>query len=140
MLARLPQGALLLVVAGSPCQQLSTLGAHNGRLGLCGRTSSLFFVIPVVCAILQALRPDLLVHVLVENAGSMLGHFKKGILVSLNVPPEAAITCNTDKWTSFNRCRLLVSTLRVGQPTIPPVDHLLGRLGGLDGIPIHFPR
>ena len=35
-LARLPRGALLLIVAGSPCQDLTVGGRHRGQLGLVG--------------------------------------------------------------------------------------------------------
>eukprot|EP00974_Lingulodinium_polyedra_P021444 2072500-Lingulodinium_polyedra.AAC.1 len=43
-----PQGAMLLVVGGSPCQQLSVAGPHQGRLGLAGGQSVLFYAIPAI--------------------------------------------------------------------------------------------
>eukprot|EP00975_Prorocentrum_lima_P037237 7835340-Prorocentrum_lima.AAC.1 len=33
MLAAIPSGALCIFVAGSPCQQLTTIGAYQGRQG-----------------------------------------------------------------------------------------------------------
>ena len=120
MLAQLPHGALLLVVAGSPCQQLTALGHREGRIGLCGRTSSLFYVVPTLCAVLQDLRPDLKVHAVVENAGTMQDCHKNGILAALNVPAAAAVNCNARNWTAFGRGRLLASSLPYQEVTAPP--------------------
>eukprot|EP00974_Lingulodinium_polyedra_P049515 4759972-Lingulodinium_polyedra.AAC.1 len=46
MLDRIPHGSLLLVIGGSPCQQLTTAGRYNGRQGLAGRDSRLFYALP----------------------------------------------------------------------------------------------
>ena len=75
----LPLGSLLLVVAGSPCQQLTTMGRGGGELGLCGGDSCHFLAIPLLCHLLQCLRPDLLIHLVVENAGSMLARHREAI-------------------------------------------------------------
>eukprot|EP00969_Alexandrium_andersonii_P262911 11621981-Alexandrium_andersonii.AAC.1 len=62
---------MLLIVAGSPCQQLATAGAGAGRLGLRGPTSVLFWATPSIAHLAQQLRPDVNVQVVVENAGSV---------------------------------------------------------------------
>eukprot|EP00972_Heterocapsa_arctica_P008760 1285822-Heterocapsa_arctica.AAC.1 len=47
---------------------------EEGKIGLCGVESSNFFIFPLVCWIIQKIRPDVTVHPVVENAGSMLPH------------------------------------------------------------------
>lgn len=67
----LPAGCTTIIVAGSPCQQLTFAGKYRGQQGLCGPGSVLFFAVPTVAWILQELRPDTIVHVVLENAASM---------------------------------------------------------------------
>ena len=43
---RLPQWCLVIIIAGSPCQQLSWAGRYQGRQGLCGPDSVLFSSFP----------------------------------------------------------------------------------------------
>ena len=45
-LSQLPANCMLLVFAGSPCQQLTRAGFFQGWQGLCGPESVHFFVIP----------------------------------------------------------------------------------------------
>ena len=67
----LPAGCIAIIVAGSPCQQLTFAGRYRGQQGLCGPDSVLFFAVPTVAWILQELRPDIIVHVVLENVASM---------------------------------------------------------------------
>ena len=48
MLKEVEPGAMLVVVGGSPCQQLTLAGRHGGREGLCGSDSWNFYVFPLV--------------------------------------------------------------------------------------------
>ena len=59
---------LVLIGAGSPCQDLSALNAH--RLGLAGSQSSLFYQIPRIVQYVKACFPGK-VHFFVENVFSM---------------------------------------------------------------------
>ena len=59
----LPADCITIIVAGSPCQQLTFAGRYRGQQGLCGPDSVLFFAVPTVAWILQELRPDTVVHV-----------------------------------------------------------------------------
>ena len=43
ILDTIPESALLLIIGGSPCQQLTTIGTGGGHLGLAGRDSVFFF-------------------------------------------------------------------------------------------------
>eukprot|EP00974_Lingulodinium_polyedra_P119829 11172643-Lingulodinium_polyedra.AAC.1 len=61
----------MLIIGGSPRQQLTRANRHNGRQGLAGRDSVLFYAIPTIARAITELRPDLRAHVLSENAGSM---------------------------------------------------------------------
>ena len=54
----LPLGCLVLEIAGSPCQQLTWSGMHQGTQGLRGTYSILFFAGPAVARALQRLKPD----------------------------------------------------------------------------------
>eukprot|EP00974_Lingulodinium_polyedra_P110637 10698866-Lingulodinium_polyedra.AAC.1 len=54
-----PHGSLLLIIGGSPCQELTTAGARRGRLGLGGSHSILFYAIPATASVAAQLRPDL---------------------------------------------------------------------------------
>ena len=65
----LPRDALALIMGGSPCQGVSPMGPGRGRAGLCGERSIHVFIFPVLAWALARARPDLLVHVVVENAG-----------------------------------------------------------------------
>eukprot|EP00969_Alexandrium_andersonii_P010916 475367-Alexandrium_andersonii.AAC.1 len=68
MVEGVPQGAVLLLVAGSPCQDLTYAGTTRGVAGVCGPQSVLFWSVPIIARVLQSLRPDANVQVLVENA------------------------------------------------------------------------
>ena len=60
-----------VVIAGSPCQDLTYAGFLNGLLGLTGQRSMLFFVVYIVILHLQKLFGIESVRYLTENAGSM---------------------------------------------------------------------
>lgn len=66
----LPDDALLLVVAGPPCLQLSFAGGRGGRVGVCGRDSVHAFAVPLVAQAAAGSRPDVCVHAALENSGS----------------------------------------------------------------------
>ena len=69
---RVPKKALFLIVGGPPCQQLSVRHAYKGWWGLHGPDSVHFFALPILAWFAQQLRPDLTVHVLVENVHTMI--------------------------------------------------------------------
>ncbi|MFM7980889.1 MAG: hypothetical protein ACKPKO_16380, partial [Candidatus Fonsibacter sp.] len=73
MLAQIPTGGLLLIIGGSPCQQLTMIGPGVGHIGLTGKDSVNLFAFSVIAWLAQRLRPDLHVHVVAENAGNKLG-------------------------------------------------------------------
>ena len=51
--------------------------------GLCGPDSVLFFAVPTVALILQELRPDTIVHVVLESAASMQAVHRATIMQAL---------------------------------------------------------
>ena len=57
--AALPANALVLVIAGPPCQDLSRMGPDSGARGICGERSSLALLVPAIAGLLQRLRSDL---------------------------------------------------------------------------------
>eukprot|EP00972_Heterocapsa_arctica_P024032 3540703-Heterocapsa_arctica.AAC.1 len=108
---------MLIVVGGSPCQQLTKAGKGEGKVGLCGVESSNFFIFPLVCWIIQKIRPDVTVHPVVENAGSMLPHHLAAIKRCLGFRnhPEGAPLIDSKNWCHFNRKRFFISTLPSGK-------------------------
>ena len=117
---RLPTGALLLLPAGSPCQQLTRLGPCKGVRGLCGEDSSLFFVLPVIIQILQECRPDLLIVVILENAGSMQQHHKDAIIEILGIPIQTwAQAIDAGAWSGCSRARIFFAPIPISKGPPP---------------------
>ena len=69
-----------IVIAGSPCQDLTLAGPFGGLLGLTGPCSSLFYYVHVILWFLQMNYPIELIRFLLENAGTMLDIHRKAIL------------------------------------------------------------
>ena len=106
----LPRDSVLLIVAGPPCQDLTRAGHGQGLRGICGQRSSLAVTVPAVAHVLQRLRPDLHVHVLLESSGSMQATHRRAIAAMLGIPAAHAVPSNAQAWTAFRRNRLLFST------------------------------
>ena len=69
-----------IVIAGSPCQDLTLAGPFGGLLGLTGPCSSLFYYVHIILWFLQMNYPIELIRFLLENAGTMLDIHRKAIL------------------------------------------------------------
>ena len=118
----LPYGTCVLIVAGPPCQDLTAASHASGTRGLCGDRSCHFYATPLAAWCLQAIRPDLLVHVVVENVSSMKAMFKQEFARALNLPTVSHVTTlDSLAWCPFPRKRLFFSTLP------PPSGRLLPR-------------
>ena len=65
-------GLRIFLVAGSPCQNLTTHNEEFGALGATGPTSVHIHIIPVILHMLKALDADIAIFLVMENAGSML--------------------------------------------------------------------
>ena len=78
-----------IVIAGSPCQDLTLAGPFKGLLGLTGQSSSLFYYVHVILWLLQTNYPTELIRFLLENAGTMLEIHRKAILRALGLNPDA---------------------------------------------------
>ena len=120
-----PRGALLLVIAGSPCQQLTVAGRWRGRQGLAGPDSVNFFAVPAVTGAVRRLRPDLTVTALLENAGSTLRSHRvaMGEAFGLDEAATAAYgpVVDAGDWNRLPRRRLLLATVPPDpQPWNPP--------------------
>ena len=98
-----------MLVAGSPCTQTTFAGKFAGLLGICGKDSVVFFALHFIGFYIQLLRPDLLTHGLLENAGSMSEAVKKAICDALNVPLRDAMKIPVD-WTAFERTQHWANT------------------------------
>ena len=140
----LPQQANALLVAGSPCQNLTRAGLHAGEQGLCGPASVLYFSVPTVAWALQTMRPDVTVHVVVENAASMLPVFRDAILETLGGLDCGGhlLTLDAGDWAAMPRRRHFFgwaswpNDRRAAPPLGPGLDAQMGRrLDGHDEIP-----
>ena len=118
----LPQQANALLVAGSPCQNLTRAGLHAGEQGLCGPASVLYFSVPTVAWALQAMRPDVTVHVMVDNAASMLPVFRDAILETLGGLDGGGhlLTLDAGDWAAMPRRRHFFGTIPVGRDAQRP--------------------
>ena len=96
-----------LVVAGSPCQDLTLAGSYKGLLGLCGQQSSLFFYVHLCIWIIQSNYPKGYVRFLVENAGSMQEMHKKAIknILGLTDMKDSDLKWDTSKYFGIRRER-----------------------------------
>ena len=128
---QLPANTLLLVIAGSPCQQLTTIGPGRGELGICGEESSLVLTVPLIAGELQRRRPDIRVHVLLENAGSMLPIHREAIGEMLGVSAHNhAPVVDAAGWITFTRRRTLFATVADDERWTPSRRATPGMQGG----------
>ena len=111
VILNLPEGALVLLAAGSPCQDLSPAGRLGGRLGLLGPRSKHFWAVPLCAWYIRTLRPDLLVHVLLENVDSMRPEHRAVLLRALALDPQVhATVLDAKTWGPLPRRRLWAAT------------------------------
>ena len=87
------------------------MGMASGTRGICGDRSSLALLVPAIAGLLQRLRPDAHVHVLLESTASMLPMHRHALCQALGVPDEHAVRADARHWSAFRRDRLLFSTL-----------------------------
>ena len=82
-------------------------------MGLCGPDSIHFFAVVAIRWAAQRLRPDIAVHVVLENAGSMRGLHRDAILEALGglTVQGNVMALDTREWAHTPRRRLFISTL-----------------------------
>ena len=114
---------MLLIFAGSPCQQLTRAGFFQGWQGLCGPESVHFFIIPCLVWAIHRHRPDLVVQVVVENAASMRDIHCSAILALLGDLDARThrLTLDTIQWAHTPRERHFFGTFPVDpRARLPP--------------------
>ena len=77
------------VIAGSPCQDLTSAGPLKGLLGLTGHCSSLFYYVHAILWLLQMNYPLEHIRFLLENAGAMVDIHRKAILRALGLNTDS---------------------------------------------------
>ena len=107
---------------GPPCQDLTKAGASAGTLGLTGARSSDVYVFPGLRRVVQVARPDLEVHVLVDNAGSLLPPHRQAILTSLGLTNGSGPVIDAGAWSHFARARTFFSSLPYDHGTPLPLE------------------
>ena len=99
ILNRIASEALVIVVAGSPCQQLTTL-ANGGVQGVCGRDSRHVIAFFSTLHMIRNLRQDVTILPLLENAGSMRMLHLGFLCHAMGIPcdPTHAPVIDTGTW------------------------------------------
>lgn len=105
---RIDLASIQLIMAGSPCQDLSW--AHKDGLGLEGTKSSLFFRFAEILEAVRTLNPN--VKFLLENVG-MKKEYQNRISSVLGCEP---ITINSDTLSGQLRKRLYWANFKITQP------------------------
>ena len=110
-MSRLPPNAILLVTAGTPCQDNS---AHKGseRTGLGGSASGLFWdLVAVVDALRVALLPQQCLHVVVENVPGVSRADASAMATALRSEPPVLV--DAEDCSRARRPRLWWTTWRL---------------------------
>jgi hypothetical protein len=107
-----PSCKRLVIVAGSPCQDLTFMNKWKGLLGILGQRSKHFQIVPVLLLTLQILRPDMLIFLIIEiieNAGSMREVHKQAILDLLGMTKGVVKQIDAGTWGPVRRNRIFIS-------------------------------
>ena len=105
-------GTLLLIIAGFPCTNCSMAGPHEGWVGIQGDESFNFFATPASGRRSQDLRPDICVHLVVENVPMRDDH-KVAILKAMGGLSDAhLLVINSKEWTACPRERYWFATFQ----------------------------
>ena len=117
-LSLLPPDCVIFVGAGSPCQDLTSIGRGKGILGLAGDRSAHIHCVWAVLYFLSCTPFWSRTVILVENAGSMRAHMKSYILSLLGIPSSCCHYINCSRWGSVTRARYFFSSSDIS--IIPP--------------------
>ena len=109
-LALLPPDAAIFSGAGSPCQDLTSIGRGQGVLGLTGGRSVHIHCVWAVLYFPSHTKFWQRTVNLVENAGSMQPHMKTFIHNILGIPASCCHHINCSKWGSVTRARLFFTS------------------------------
>ena len=103
-LALLPEDALIIFGAGSPCQDNTKIGRGCGKLGITGTRSVHYHVVYIVMYALQEMGLAHRVVPMLENAGSMANCFKQYIQDTCGAS-SCIHRINTAEWSAVSRNR-----------------------------------
>ena len=103
-----PNCRRIVVVAGSPCQDLTYMNAWKGLLGILGPRSKHFQIIPVFLIAMEILLPRHRISLIIENAGSMRPIHREFILAVIGLPPAAVKQIDAGTWGPVRRNRLFM--------------------------------
>ena len=130
LLSNIPKGDALLILFGSPCQQLTTLGPGGGEIGVCGKDSVLFCAIPTLIWFVQTFRPDIFLLAVGENAGTTKPLHQEFMLHTLGIgtganPTHYCPAMDAAAWTAAPRNRIFPANFvainpGLGIPKRPP--------------------
>ena len=131
-LSLLPPDTVIFVGAGSPCQDLTSIGRGKGALGLTGDRSVHIHSVWALLYFLSHTPFWSRTIILVENAGSMQPHMKQYIHEILGIPQSCCHYINCSKWGSVTRARYFFTSSDISVlPSKSPSPFLSGWSPGL---------
>ena len=108
-----------ILVAGTPCQELTTIGRQRGTLGLAGPRSIYFYTFHLTLHCLQqALPPHHALYVL-ENAASMQAEYRQAIQLALGNPsryPQLRTRGSVQHTPAHRRRYYFTNSLHTAEP------------------------
>ena len=110
-----PAGKIVLV-AGSPCQDLTTVGATGGLYGFAGLRSVHFHAIPLLLHLLEEFHFKERTFLIMENAGSMLGPHQSYLGEVLGLQPTHVKVIDSGLWSDVQRRRTWITQANKAQP------------------------
>ena len=87
------------------------MGHGRGHRGICGERSRLVLLVPAIAGVIQRLRPDAHVHVLLESTGKMVPRHRAAICEALRIPDPNAWKVDAKNWCAYRRERTLFGTM-----------------------------
>ena len=111
------QDTEIVLIAGSPCQDLTVYGPQKGILGFTGSRSRHMHAFYYTLKVLEHLWPTSQIFYVLENAGSMQEMHLDYITAILNLQPSQIKRINTSTWSEAHRNRLFFHQQQVkGSP------------------------
>ena len=113
----LPPGCLLLLIASSPCQDMTRASTHRGLNGLAGPRSVHFYGFAAAYVEAQDRRPDIHIQAVCEMVHPVADVHSAAMRTALgNIPVDNAVVMNAADWVACPRIRTWLATCGPTRP------------------------